>query len=877
MSSRAEPRWLGIAVALVCFGGSAAEAQAPGPQAPAPALVERTANDSSIVVTPGPKYGKSGLWTVIAGTHYRHLWTTPIRVPVLDVRRFAGGLRPIEEHSGSQTQSLLLAGANGREYQFRSVNKDPAANLPADLRGTAYARALQDGVSASFPIAPLVANRLLEATGVLVPNDMLVLMPDDPALGRFRSHFKGALGLLEERPQGTAEAKGLYRTVAQESGSDAPSRVISATGLFRRIDASPNDRVDARAFLRARLMDIWMGDRDRHRDQFQWAAFGEKGSPTLWQPISRDHDEAFVNLDGLALDAARLYYQPLITFKPTYPAHDRLNWHAREVDRRFLVELGRGTWDSMATALRSTLTDSVIGAAVHQMPPEMYAKGGQRLAQILRSRRDGLVREALSYYEFLAHEVEIHATNAAEVAEISRVDQHHVDVAVRALDANQPYFSRRFDDRETREVRLMLWGANDQVTVRGAAKPQIRIRVVGGAGNDSFIDSTRSGSVHFYDDQGHTTSEGDRRLAVNTRHHDEWIGSDTNRYPPRDWGTWNRPLPWVEVNSDVGVFVGAGLLHTEYGFRRAPFASQFRVRAGYSTRAKAGRADVDAEFHPENTSLFWQVHARASGVEVLRYYGQGNDTPNNGNTDFNRVNQHLYALEPAFVVPFGRKVQVSIGPLLRFSRTRDNAGRFIAPLQDTLLGGQDFGRVGGRLQVDFDTRDRLIYARHGVHLWAAGEVEPGVWDVPHTYGSGEVNAEAFASAALPLQPTLALRVGGRRVWGEFPFFDSAFLGGASTLPGYNSNRFAGDASVHGGAELRLSAGHSPLAIPAMWGLYGNIGAGRVYVDSDSPGGWHSGGGGGIWLAMLNKVDVVSLGVATSPEGTLLQGGMVFGF
>jgi len=42
--------------------------------------------------------------------------------------------------------------------------------------------------------------------------------------------------------------------------------VISATGLFRRVDGSPNDRVDASAFLRARLMDIWMGDRDRHRD-----------------------------------------------------------------------------------------------------------------------------------------------------------------------------------------------------------------------------------------------------------------------------------------------------------------------------------------------------------------------------------------------------------------------------------------------------------------------------------------------------------------------------------------------------------------------------------------------------------------------------------
>ena len=116
-----------------------------------------------------------------------------------------------------------------------------------------------------------------------------------------------------------------------------------------------------------------------------------------------------------------------------------------------------------------------------------------------------------------------------------------------------------------------------------------------------------------------------------------------------------------------------------------------------------------------------------------------------------------------------------------------------------------------------------------------------MWNVPNTYGAGEVRAEVFQSAALPGAPTLGLRVGGRHLWGSFPFFDSAFLGGASTLAGYHSNRFAGDASVYGGAGLRLTAGHSHLPIPALWGVFGNINVGRVYVDGSSPGGWHSGG------------------------------------
>ena len=851
------PGLAAAALALVLLSAEHAAAQSHGP----------SATTDSVTVAPGSQYRKSGFWTVFAGRHYRSLWVTPVRVPVLDIERFAGGLRPLRAHTGSQTKSLRFAGADGREYQFRSVDKDPTATLAPELRGTAYGRALRDGVSASFPAAPLVANGLLASAGVLVEPQFLAMMPDDPALGEFRSEFKGVLGLIEDRTDARDE---------KESVAGAVRRVISPAALFRRVDASPTDRVDARAFLRARLMDNFMGDRDRHRDQFRWAESGQ-GRPTMWLPISRDHDEAFVQLDGLALRISALYYPPLVTFGPTYPKDYRLNWHAREVDRRFLVPLERATWDSVATELHGRLTDAAIDSAARRMPPELYAVGGERLTRVLRARRDGLVREALRYYDFLAREVEIRGTDAAEVAEITRTDPHHLDVAIRARDGSQPYFERRFDDRETREVRLMMWGGDDQVLVRGTDAPKTRLRVVGGAGDDRFVDSTRSGGVRFYDDQGRNVAEGSRRVAINSKHHDEWVGSDTNRYPPREWGTWWRPLPWVEANSDLGLCVGGGAIRTQYGFRRSPYASEIRFRAGYATGAATGRADLEAEVHPENATHFWHLRLRASGVDVLRYYGQGNDTPNTGSSDFHRVTLQRYSAEPALVVPVGRLVRLSVGPFVRYTRTPDNAGRFIAPLRDTLLGGREFGQAGGRLEVDLDTRDRPVNPLRGIHIAVAGEISPAVWDVPSTYGAGQVEASAFVSARLPTTPTLALRAGGRRVWGSFPFFESAFLGGASTLSGYHSHRFAGDASLYGGAQLRLTMGKSDLALPAEWGIYGGGDAGRVYVDGESPGGWHGSGGGGLWLAFLDRRYAVSVGVAASSEGTLVEAGTAFGW
>jgi hypothetical protein len=571
----------------------------------------------------------------------------------------------------------------------------------------------------------------------------------------------------------------------------------------------------------------------------------------------------------------------------------RLNWHSREIDRRSLVELDRAAWDSTAVALQATITDDVIQAAVRRMPAEMYSVAGERLAGVLRRRRDGLRAQALSYYDYLAREVETRGTDAAEEAEVTRVDGRYLDIAIRRRGDSRSYFQRRFDDRETREIRLKMWGGDDRVLLRGDSTPRIRVRVVGGEGDDVFVDSTRSGGVKLYDDRGRNTAEGLRRGAINGKHYDEWVGSDSNRYPPQEWSAWWRPLPWVETNSDVGLFIGAGVARTDYGFRRRPYASELRFRLGYSTAAQSVKAEFQADVHPENATHFWHLDLRASGVEVLRYYGLGNDTRSLGTGDFHRVSLQRYSVEPALVLPIGRRVQVSVGPAVRWSRTGDNIGRFIAPLRDTLLGGSDFGELAGRVTLQLDTREpplspRSVFEppdqsvkppRSGLRLSLAAEVAPAVWDVPRTFGSGQAEATAFVSAPVgwPGSPTLAFRAGGRRVWGSFPFFESAFIGGAATLPGYHANRFAGDASLYSGVQLRFTIGRSFLALPARWGIFGNAATGRVYLDGASPGGWHGAGGGGVWLSMLNNQNTVSLAVDSGSEGTLVQSGVAFGF
>jgi len=826
------------------------------------------------VVVPGISYGAGSFRRFLMGAHYRELWTTPIRVEMLDLQRFAGGLTPVRAHAGSQTTSLRFHGADGRTYQFRSVFKTPTARLPESFQGGMVAELIQDGASASHPTGALVVSPLLEAVGVLHPKPTLAVMPDDVALGEFRQQFAGLLGIVEERPD-EADDEG-------RGGFGSAIKVIGPDRLFERIDEGPQDLVDAHAFLTARFVDILVGDRDRHRDNWRWVLLDDSGPVRSWVPVSRDHDEAFVKLDGVALSLATQFYPQLVSFGPEYSNTLNLNWHAREVDRRFLAGLDRAAWDSTAAWVQNQLSDQVIEDAVHRLPASLYEVGGKELTSALKSRRDGLKKEVNRYYDLLAREVEIHATNEAELVEILRVDHRFVDVSLRAdREGAGVYFHRRFDARETREVRIGLWGGADRAIVRGAGDADITLRIVGGGGRDELVDSSRVGGVRFYDAGKRTAAELGPHSTLDSRPHDEWIGSDLDRYPPREWGTWARPNGWVEVGPNFGVLLGVGYTLTRYGFRKRPFASKVTLNGGLATGDGWGRVDLSAVFHRENSTTRLEVDAGISGIDILRYHGLGNDTEREVSQRLFFVELSQARLEPRVVLSLGEGMELALGSFARLSRTGSDESLFFQSIQDTLYGAGELGRVGARADFAWNTRNYEVSLTSGFGIRAGGEFTPAVWDVRETFGKIGAEATAFLTATdRVFRPTLAFRVGGEKVFGQAPFQEAAYLGGRSNLRGWSAERFAGDASAYGSAELRLRLGTFFFMLPGEGGVFGLADVGRVFVDGDSPGGWHTGFGGGVWFTFytfLETSNSVSLSVVGSEERTAFYMGMGFGF
>src|SRR5262249_15119140 len=156
---------------------------------------------------------------------------------------------------------------------------------------------------------------------------------------------------------------------------------------------------------------------DRHRNQWRWAKLPDVAD---WQPISLDRDLAFSRFEGVVLGMARDRQPIFLAFSGHYPGIEGMVDNGSEQDRWVLVDLEWPVWEETARSLQAIVTDAVIDDAVRRMPPEYYRVDGARLAAALKERRDGLVDVARRFYDYLAHEVDVRATNGSERAEILR-------------------------------------------------------------------------------------------------------------------------------------------------------------------------------------------------------------------------------------------------------------------------------------------------------------------------------------------------------------------------------------------------------------------------------------------------------------------------
>ena len=838
------------------------------------------ADDESIPAPPvrtvviGPQYRAGAVHRWLWGSDYRDLYATPVELPVLDLRSYAGGLRPTGPLGHGETQALALKGADGRDYTFRPVIKDPTGHLPVDLRETLARRILIDQMASGHPAGHLVVPGLLEAARVLHNEPRLVVMPDDPALGEYRKSFANVVGDIEE--WGGSRAFG------------GTTETIDGEEMWKRLRESPEVRADSRAYLKARLVDQLMGDWDRNRGQFRW---GRVPGEERWQPIPEDRDQAFVRFEGFFTWVLRPQLPLVVKFGPDYSDVAGLTYDGWDVDKRILADLEWPVWEEVAKEVQGALTDEVIDAAVRRQPPEFFAKDGARLIAGLKSRRNGLPAQAKRFYRYINKDVDVFGTDVHERVEAHRFDNGDLELTVGAASAQdepvaEPYFHRRFDAKLTNEVRVYLYGGNDKVVVTGGRSGGVLLRVVAGDGVD-VLDDSEGGRTRFSASADHARvvagpdTRWDRRPypPPPPNKNADWI-------PARDWGRVWGPLFLASFGSDYGALVGGSLNTTGYGFRKDPWADQQTLRLLYSTREKGVRGTYLGEFRFENSPLRIGLAALGSGIEIRRFFGSGNDTPFSGDESTYKLEQDRFEFEPSLIYGPNANTDLSLGLVVKYDHTE--------PRDNPVLNGQsfygegDFTQLGVSARFRFDGTDHRALPRKGVFLTGAGRLYPALADVADAFGEVHGEARAYLATRNERAVTLALRAGGQKVFGTHPFFESAFIGGrtpfsfleeggGSSVRGLPAQRYAGDGSVYGGADLYLPIIKAFLLVPGEIGLMGFYDVGRVFLDGDSSDRWHHGAGGGIYFTTPGRHSLLSVQVARSEGRTAVyvRGGLVF--
>ncbi|MBC8153146.1 MAG: BamA/TamA family outer membrane protein [Bacteroidetes bacterium] len=820
----------------------------------------------------GPRYDRFGRFhRLLLGENYRKEWAAPVTMPVFDISRAEGGMKILQRGGGMQTKSLRLQDSSGREWVLRAVQKDVSNALPGALRQTIVRAVAQDQVSAAHPFGPLVVPALAEAAGVLHASPTLVYVPDDPALGEYRADFANTVCMLEER-----------------SPDDADKSVSTEKVLAKLADDTDN-QVDQRAVLRARLLDMLIGDWDRHDDQWRWQV-EKTAEGSVYVPIPRDRDQVFFRSGGPmpGITALPWFIPKFQGFRKKLANVNGFNFNARHFDRTFLNELSREDWQTITAEVQQAVTDEVITNGIAQLPEPIRRLSGPRLRASLLTRRTGLVAMSRDYYRFLAKAVDIPGTDKRESVTVNHRADGQTEVSVHKIAKDsavtKQVYHRVFDPATTREIRLYGRGGNDRFVSTGTPAKGLNVRLIGGEGADDFrVDRNNAprNRTIIYD-----RSTEKNTLATNNQARIH-LAADTaiNTYN-RTAFVYDRLAPLLSggYNYDDGLRLGLGVVYTKQAFRKSPFAARHRLLAGYSFATGAFAINYSSQFTHVigRNDLLISVGARAPS-NVTNFFGLGNETVFDRREGRNiRYYRTRYDVVDAAVLlkrAVGRHGQLLVGPVFQYYNLNlaDNQGRFISLYRQTearpgFARPVDLAtrRVVGGLQAGFviDTRNSNVLPTQGL-LWTNTlKGMQGLDDRDNHLLQLRLDLAVYTRLSALDKVVLLNRIGGGLTRGEPAYYQMHYLGGTTNLRGYRNFRFAGEQMVYHNLELRVKLfDFASILFPGTVRLELFNDVGRVWVRDLTSRTLHHGYGGGLSVTPFNRVIIRGL-LGVSQEGVL---------
>lgn len=815
--------------------------------------------DSTVVMAPNEEYADVGNFhEKLLGENNRDLWGIETEFPVFDVSEIEGGLTPTRSGGRGQSNTLHLDGKDGKEYVLRSLDKVAGKVWDEHLRNSYALEIAQEQFSMLDPYAAVIVAELANSAGVYYMQPKIYYVPDDPKLGRYAEEMAGKLALFERKPDGD---------MSDVSSVGNRDDVVSHLDMMREVDGDIDHRVDQQMFAKFRLFDMFIGDWDRHSDQWRWAAVepeDEKGK--IYEPIPRDRDVALMKLDGFAFSLARV--GPLFQYQNTAESYGNfkgLNFNSLGLTRPFTNKLTRKDWIGHAEELQNSLSDAAIDEAVKAYPKEVYDVHAEKIAHILKVRRDKLVEKANLYYDLISSVVTIPASNKRELFKVEVIDKDHLRVQIFKLsgkgEVREQYYDRTFNFPETREVRLYALGGDDRFEVYGDERNRTRVRIIGGPGNDEIreMDPDVRRKMLVYD----TKDDNDISVGKGTRlklSNDSFVNYSDYEH---DY-LWNTTLAgfYFNYNHADWVYIGGGPKFVKHSFRRMP-AQMHYIRGNLAPVTVSANLKYTGNWFQVSKGLDINAEADALLPGSYRYfYGLGNETREQDRTSINyyRAKLSQFLVNGRGILNLNEVLHLSAGTGFEYTKVRDVTG------ENNVLNNPQAGINPNVFEDQLYALALLGFKIHtiddggnpmrGIQLNLESKTHLGLNDFSTNHTNISGTFKYYLSTRTRRQITWAHRVGVEYLIGSFPFFNANAVGGISNLRGYHPRRFSGRGAMYTNEEIRVELfDFYEYYLGGRFGILGFQDTGRVWTDDEDSDKIHYGYGGGVWFDIFDSLIV----------------------
>jgi len=801
-----------------------------------------------ITVAANPSLKGNWFKKVFIGENYRREWIQPVQVPFLDLKK--QGLKPIKEGGGKETKSLHVEENDGTGWALRSIKKYPEKAVPEALRNTLSEKIVVDDISASYPYGALSMRPLSIAANVPYLTDHLVYLGDDAALKNFRDKYRESLMLMEEK-----------EPLSYLNKKDVKS--ISTEELIYELQEKNKNQVDQGAVLRARLLDNFVMDFDRHEGQWNWIK-KDSGKMNFYFPVPKDRDQVFYTNQGFLpkIVSSKTILPELQGFRAKAKDIALFNRAARNFDHAFLNQTTEEQWSVSIDKFLSSMTDAVIDSALMLQPKEIQNYSAKKIAETLKQKRSFFKKDMMHYYRDLSEDVSVVGSNEAEDFCIKINKDGSVQVLVSkhdSLSSSSVFYNRIFNPAVTKEIDLYGLEGNDSFHIEGK-KSKIKIRMIGGPGNDRFINTSNDKKPLVYDvDFENNSLKGKMRNRINSDPMNNVYTRLDYRYRLSTLG------PTLELSAINGFFLGLKYKKVTPGFHKEPYSSTHLVSLTHSLSSSSFHFQYNADFI--NTIGKSDVLIRSDlmlPTSQTNFFGLGNNTlfeKSKHKQDYYHMRYDLGDAALLQRIPIGQWMRFEYGPSFQFLQLckKENDNKFISTYYPETNYPDDYKRklyVGGEAHFIIDSRNNVMMPTRGVFFKSYAKTLHGLNAYSNNWSQLGGNFSFYNDFSTKGVIVFATNFGAGHNIGQFEFAQSQFIGFAEHLRGYVVRRFGGRTEAYNQTELRVKLGTiNALLARADLGLYGFHDTGRVWADGEQSNIWHTGYGGGVWLAVMKKIVV----------------------